>query len=447
MAAPTVPPIAIIGGGPCGLTLARLLETAGINYVVFERDASPTSTLRSQGGTLDIHNETGQEALRRAGLHGQFKSLARCDATTMTLMDSQGGSRASFGDDNGEERPEIDRQQLRQILLDSIPAERIRWGKTINSVDRKEDEHRGGAYAWTLNFRDGSTESGFRLIVGADGAWSKIRPLVSDKSIPIFHVAYQLTSFQITDAKPIYSGKSFLEGRISPGNPQYQSAQQMAGKGTAMVMSAKSTLAVQQMSDASYRVYMGVLAPEGLTQPGGDADPKDMDKARKTMLGPGGFYADWANDFRDLIEASEEPWRPWPLYRLDNDVFSSEERFTSCKGEHSVQCGWKRTPGIVLLGDAAHLATPNGEGVNQAMYDSLVLFNQIISEAGAPQRNPDDWETDVAALERAIVAYETEMRPRAYEHIQSSIDMEEMMYADDGAQKMIEAFQGFHNLE
>ncbi|CAJ0548583.1 Ff.00g021960.m01.CDS01 [Fusarium sp. VM40] len=428
MASSTVPPIAIIGGGPCGLTLARLLETAGINYVVFERDASPTSTLRSQGGTLDIHNKTGQEALRRAGLHGQFKSLARCDATTMTLMDSQGGSRASFGDDNGEERPEIDRQQLRQILLDSIPAERIRWGKTINSVDRKEDEHRGGAYAWTLNFRDGSTESGFRLIVGADGAWSKIRPL-------------------ITDAKPVYSGKAFLEGRISPSNPQYQSAQQMAGKGTAMIMSAKSTLAVQQMSDASYRVYMGVLAPEGLTQPGGDADPKDMDKARKTMLGPGGFYADWANDFRDLIEASEEPWRPWPLYRLDNDVFSPETRFNGGKEEQSVHCGWKRTPGIVLLGDAAHLATPNGEGVNQAMYDSLVLFDQIISEAGAPQGGSYDWEADAAALERAIVAYETEMRPRAYEHIQSSIDMETIMYADDGAQKMIEAFQGFHNLE
>jgi hypothetical protein len=221
----------------------------------------------------------------------------------------------------------------------------------------------------------------------------------------------------------------------------------MAGKGLAMVMSAKSTLAVQQMSDASYRVYLGILAPEYLTQPGGDADPKDMGKARKTMLGPGGFYADWAKDLRNLIEASEGPWRPWPLYRLDKDVFSSEARCNGSKGEQSVQHRWTRTPGIVLLGDAAHLATPNGEGVNQAMYDSLILFDQIISEAGAPQGRLYDWETDAAALERAIVAYETEMRPRAYEHIQSSIEMETMMYADDGAQQMIEMFQGFHNRE
>ncbi|KAM0487996.1 hypothetical protein ACHAP7_001815 [Fusarium lateritium] len=425
MSSSTFPPIAIIGGGPCGLTLARLLETASINYVVFERDASPTSTLRSQGGTLDIHEGTGQEALRRAGLHSQFKSLARCDATMMTLMDSRGELRASFGDDNGDERPEIDRQQLRQILLDSIPAERIRWGKILDTVERKE-EHREGAHAWTLNFRDGSTESGFRLIVGADGAWSKIRPL-------------------ITDAKPVYAGKAFLEGRISPGNSQYKSAQQMAGKGTAMVMSAKSTLAVQQMSDASYRVYLGILAPESLTQPGGDADPNDMDKARKTMLGAGGFYTGWTKDLRELIEASEGPWRPWPLYRHDKDLFSSEATSNDSKNEQSGQHRWKRVPGMVLLGDAAHLATPNGEGVNQAMYDSLVLFDQIMSEVGALQGGAYDWETDAAALEQAIVTYETEMRPRAYEHIQSSIDMETMMYADDGAQQMIELFKGFHS--
>lgn len=177
MGASTIPPIAIIGGGPCGLTLARLLQTASINFVVFERDESPTPTLRSQGGTLDIHKESGQEALRRAGLHDQFKSLARYDATTMTLMDFQGKFRASFGgDDDDGDRPEIDRRQLRQLLLNSLPTDRIRWGKILDAVDQKEN---GGARDWTLKFRDGSTESGFRLIVGADGAWSKVRSLVS----------------------------------------------------------------------------------------------------------------------------------------------------------------------------------------------------------------------------------------------------------------------------
>ncbi|KAF5536425.1 tetracycline resistance [Fusarium napiforme] len=416
MGVSTVPPIAIIGGGPCGLILARLLQTASINYVIFERDESPTSTLRSQGGTLDIHKDSGQEALRRAGLHEQFKSLARYDATTMTLMDFQGKFRASFGDDDGGDRPEIDRQQLRQLLLNSLPNDRIRWGKILDAVHQKQN---GETRDLTLKFRDGSSESGFRLIVGADGAWSKVRSLV-------------------TDPKPIYSGKSFIEGRISPDNSQYKLAQQIAGKGTAMAMSAKSTLAVQQLSDASYRIYMGVVAPESLTRPGGGADPKDMDKARKTMLGPGGFYENWTQDLRRLIEASEGPWRPWPLYRLDKTLFSSNEEDVL-----DDRPKWKRVPGVVLLGDAAHLATPNGEGVNQAMYDGLVLFDQIIAETGAFEGSYDH-KTDAEALDRAIVAYEQEMRPRAYEHIQSSIDMEDMMYADDGAQRMIEAFKCAH---
>lgn len=202
-----------------------------------------------------------------------------------------------------------------------------------------------------------------------------------------------------------------------------------------MAMSAKSTLAVQQMSDSSYRMYLGLVGAESLTLAGGDADPANMEKARNTMLGPGGFFESWTADLRTLIGAAEVPWRPWPLYRLDKNLFSSE-----VNSQHR----WTRAPGVVLLGDAAHLSTPNGEGVNQAMYDSLVLFDQILSEVGAVQEETYNQEADAEALERAIVTYEKEMKPRAYEHIQSSIDMETLMYNDDGAQQMIAAFAKAH---
>ncbi|KAH7250821.1 hypothetical protein NW759_010155 [Fusarium solani] len=421
------PAIAIIGGGPCGLAFARLLQTAGIKYRVFERDPSPESTSLNQGGTLDIHNETGQEALRHAGLHDEFKKLSRQDATAMTLMDSTGGIKASFSDDT--DRPEIDRLQLRQLLLNSLPADSIRWGKTLSKVGRNEDEKRSGACSWMLSFADGSTETGFRLVVGADGAWSKVRQL-------------------ITSAKPVYSGKMFIEGRLSNDNPEYSTAGEMAGKGTTMALSAKSVLCVQQMSDRSYRLYMGVTAPETLTRPGGAADPADMDKARAAMLGPGGFYANWASNTRALIAASEGPWRPWPLYRLPIGLFSpetTESGGTEGTANEPDQTSWKRTPGIALLGDAAHLATPNGEGVNQAMYDSLVLFKKIISELGEDKaQTAYDEEADQTALERAVAAYEAEMLPRAREHIQSSIDLENLMYADDGAARMIKMFGNFH---
>jgi 2-polyprenyl-6-methoxyphenol hydroxylase-like FAD-dependent oxidoreductase len=181
----TPAPIAIVGGGPCGLTFARLLEGAGIDYVVFERDVSPEPTPQYQGGTLDLHGETGQVAMRRAGLAAEFEKLARRDATTMTVQDSRGNHRATFG--QGRDAPEIDRLQLRRLLLDSVPTHRIRWGKVLRAAERNKSKKQPGAAAaagWVLRFVDGSSESGFRLIVGADGAWSKLRQLVSRTHFP-----------------------------------------------------------------------------------------------------------------------------------------------------------------------------------------------------------------------------------------------------------------------
>lgn len=176
-------PIAIVGGGPCGLTFARLLELAGLDYVVFERDDSAEPKSHHQGGTLDIHPGTGQAALEAAGLKGEFDELARYEAAIFTVQDFNGGNRFRTGDEGapgeGEGgRPEIDRRQLRDLLLNSIPAHRIRWGKTLKTVDRQQGEVAAGAAGWILRFADGSSESGFRLVVGADGAWSKVRPLV-----------------------------------------------------------------------------------------------------------------------------------------------------------------------------------------------------------------------------------------------------------------------------
>jgi 2-polyprenyl-6-methoxyphenol hydroxylase-like FAD-dependent oxidoreductase len=174
---PIQPPIAIIGGGPSGLTLARLLETANITYTVFERDTSPELTSRFQGGTLDLHNETGQAALRRAGLTSEFENLARRNAMTMTVQDAHGNHRNVFSEPR--DAPEIDRSQLRRMLLGSIPIERVQWGKGLSSVEREIGESKlRGTGGLVLRFTDGSVERGFGLVVGADGAWSKLRQLV-----------------------------------------------------------------------------------------------------------------------------------------------------------------------------------------------------------------------------------------------------------------------------
>ena len=165
------PPIAILGAGPSGLALGRLLELANIAFVIFERDDS-TNWAIGRGGTLDIHTGSGQLALQEAGLIDQFRSLARCDARSI-FADAQGTIHARFGESGDLDRPEIDRKDLQALLMSAIPANKIRWALRAQHVQRDTDG------SMSVHFADGIIESGFRLVVGADGAWSKARSLVS----------------------------------------------------------------------------------------------------------------------------------------------------------------------------------------------------------------------------------------------------------------------------
>ncbi|KAI1180186.1 monooxygenase [Nemania sp. FL0916] len=412
-------PIAIVGGGPCGLIFARLLEQAGggtIDYIVFERDSSASPKDHHQGGTLDLHAETGQAALEAAGLRDEFEKYARREADVFTIQDSQGGHWFRHGDepDARANRPEIDRSQLRDILLASVPAHRVRWGRALKSIERDE-EGVEGAKGWRLCFSDGSEEKGFRLVVGADGAFSKVRPV-------------------ITSAKPVYSSKSYIEGRITHSNPHYAEAKEMAGPGMCASIGAGHMLAVQQMGDRTYRLYAGIEEPESLTRPGGPLDFKaDIEKSKAALLD---LYAGWAPNLRALIQDAEGPWRVWPLYTFEADVFAPD----------AIEKNWVHAPGVTLLGDAAHVALPNGDGVNLAMLDALKLFECLDAELGISGRNQEavfDPSADAAAIERAIHAYEPDMLKRAHEHVLEGFQTTEMMYRADGAERMIAMFEQF----
>lgn len=169
----SVPAIAIIGGGPSGLALARLLEVNKIDYVVYERDA--TSSVEGQGGSLDIHGKTGQVVLKEAGLFDEFKKYARWDATKTLIQDKNGTTHLTFGEE--QDSPEIDRASLRKILLESIPPSKIKWNHAVGSVEKLDSGN------FSINFKNGISVAGFKLVVGADGAWSKARHLVSSTRV------------------------------------------------------------------------------------------------------------------------------------------------------------------------------------------------------------------------------------------------------------------------
>ncbi|KAM0301473.1 hypothetical protein HYE67_006705 [Fusarium culmorum] len=386
--------IAIIGAGPGGLTLARLLQVHDINYIVYERDADPKPRYINQGGTLDIHASSGQLALKEGGIFEKFKSIARWEGSRVCMQNPSGTVKAVFGQDR--DAPEIDRLQLRQMLLDYIPTDKIKWGHGIKSVKKGATpaEH-------VIHFENGSFASGFRLIVGCDGAWSNVRPLV-------------------TSAKPEYSGKVFIEGSISRDNPSYAAAVEDAGPGVLLAMGQRKMLAVQQLSDHSYRFYVGMDAPE-------DAYNKhmttvDTDKTRREFLSSSDFFANWAPELKNYLANAEGPFHAWPLYRLPVSSLA-----------------WNRVPGITLLGDAAHVSTPLvGEGVNMAMLDALMLSKAIIrckngSKIGGSQ------ETQ---LEEAIEEYEKEMLERGRDHISRCIAREKEFFSEDAAEDFINMING-----
>ena len=149
--------ITIVGAGLGGLTLASVLHRNGITAVVY--DADPSRTSRPQGGMLDIHEDTGQAALRAAGLLEAFGKLTLEHGDAMRILDKTGTLRMAH-DGNGL-RPEIDRGALRNLLLSSLPPDIVRWNKRVTGISRQQ----GG---FTLSFADGSVASA-EILIGRMG--------------------------------------------------------------------------------------------------------------------------------------------------------------------------------------------------------------------------------------------------------------------------------------
>ena len=209
---------------------------------------------------------------------------------------------------------------------------------------------------------------------------------------------YQLSnySYQITKATPQYSGKSYIESRIDHGNPLYETMVAKAGAGTLLSVGSGKTIVTQRQGNGSYRNYFGLQVPEDFLHSG--VDLENLEATRRLLLTH--FYADWAEEYKDLIRHATD-LRAWPLYTL-----SAED------------LPWKSVPSLTLAGDAAHLSVPNGEGVNLAMTDSLRLAAKI-AEHGTEH------------LDRAVQEYEADMFPRGIDTISAGNAMSGAMFAED----------------
>jgi 2-polyprenyl-6-methoxyphenol hydroxylase-like FAD-dependent oxidoreductase len=340
-------PVTIVGAGLGGLVLARVLHVNGIPVTVYEADASAAA--RTQGGLLDIHPGTGQRALEAAGLSEKFRHLVLPGRESYRVMDRAGTVLLDRPDHGAGQRPEVPRGELRQMLIDSLPGGVVQWGRKVSGARSLG----GGGHE--LRFADGATV-GTSLLIGADGAWSRIRPLLSD-------------------ATPRYTGFTSIEYFLFDSDTCHRATAQAVGAGSLFALAPGKGILAYRERRATLHAYVQLKAPQDWLAGTGPSNGAAV-SARVAAE-----FAGWAPELTALITDSDTE----PVVRLLH---------TLPGGHH-----WARIPGITVIGDAAHLAAPNGEGANTAMLDGAELGTAIAA-------HPADPET-------ALAEYEQAMFPRA----------------------------------
>lgn len=344
------PRIAIIGGGPGGLTLARLLRRHGMAATVFERDEHACA--RAQGGSLDLHEDSGLLALERAGLMAPFLEVARYEDQETRFYDKHGALIFEDSDTTGRQRPEIDRSALRQLLLDALPDNAMRWHRPLRDLREGNDNR------WYLVFDEGDEgdEGPFDLVVGADGTWSRVRPALSPY-------------------KPQHSGLCFIEFGIDDADNAHAALAKLVGRGKMGVEADGKGLIVQRNGHAHLRGYAILRVPLGWAE-----QRFDFTSPAAVRAGLTAEYAGYADTLLDLFRASNDRFAVLPIHALP------------------VGHCWTHRKGLTLIGDAAHVMSPfGGEGVNHAMLDALELSQSLVSLP-----DPD----------KAVAQYESQMFAR-----------------------------------
>ncbi|MEU9131632.1 NAD(P)/FAD-dependent oxidoreductase [Kitasatospora sp. NPDC048540] len=342
-------PVTIIGAGIGGLVLARVLHVHGIPATVHEAESSLTE--RTQGGMLDIHDYNGQLAIEAAGLMDEFRAIVVEGRQTLRVLGRDGTVLFEKGDDGTGGRPEVQRGELRQMLIDSLPAGTVRWGRKVTGARALGDGRH------EVTFAGGGTVV-TDLLVGADGAWSRVRPLLSD-------------------AVPEYAGRSFVEVYLFDADTRHPAAAKAVGGGSMIVPSQGREIFAHRARGDTLHTYV-------------------------TLTEPQEWFA--AVDFTDAAAAAERVAREFDGWAPElTALITDGDTAPVLRPHYTLPIGhrWDRVPGVTLVGDAAHLVAPNGEGANLAMLDAAELGTAIAAY-------PDDVEAALTAYEQAMFVRPTE---------------------------------------
>lgn len=376
--------VAIIGGGPGGLTLARLLQLQNVNVKVYERDLNKNA--RVQGSPLDMHDNSGLAAIRKANLFEEFRTNFMPGADKTLLLDEQAtvfysDHETNAGEDFGNEyfRPEIDRGVLRKILIKSLQPETIVWDSHFISMEPQNE-------GWLLHFKNGLSVYA-DLVIGSDGANSKIRPY-------------------ITEIKPFYSGITMLEGNIYESEKAAPNLHSLLNGGKIMAFGNEKNILMGQKGGGALGFYVSFKTDENWSFNSG------LDYANKEQILEWfkNAYPEWSTVWHELFENVSVPFIPRSINCIPLDQT------------------WETLPNVTIIGDAAHVMPPfAGEGANMAMLDALELSENLTSDK-------------FTTIQQALANYESNMLKRGSESAQESLENGEKMHSKDALKTMLEFF-------
>ena len=371
--------IAIVGGGPGGLTLARLLQQSGAQVSVFERDQSRSA--RVQGSALDLHEDSGLAALEAGGLIDAFWANHRPDLDRLRLTDAYGNvlhdhPRRMSG---AGKRPEIERGPLRDLLLDSLQPGTVVWDCKLEAAEMQGEQV-------LLRFA-GEKAALADIVIGSDGANSRLRELV-------------------TPVRPEYVGVSLIEMLVPAAKQNIPDLWELLGGSALIALGNERTIGMGTKPDGSVLIYAGLKTHDSTIR----QSLEEASGSEERVLWFHANFAGWSDRWDPLFrKAVSLVWRP--LLVCPSNQY------------------WEAKPNVTLIGDAAHVMPPYaGEGVNMAMLDALILSNFLLSE-----QSPSS----------AIAKYEAEMFARMQQITADTMTNTEMFYAPDACDRVVGLFRSF----